>query len=485
MPVAKRGGYESELSNSHAVPYPLRALWLSAGQVLTLSHGIAVGVPPSLSKRHLEAPASLLLPFCDRIRDLGYNAVVFGLWHDVIPTSHEGSLDALFDFLRANGIQVIVKPTLVGSPDGLYPHDRKTSKAVIENLSRWLHTSSVLPDAVLWSSKVEDPRYHRNPQARDLLLYDLLATEMHLLEDVLRDTPISLQFFLTTQGGSFAAQTASLLSRLSDDATGNTTLVFSSVAGRPEALWQAPHPLWDLLRRQPDVSATPFLPVVNAGLVGMGEGFWPILSAAQVDVSLSRMQRHAFAGAIHMAARLPGVRGMAAGCLWSAGQALVHRKSAELMADIWLEAYHPALREPTAKEDFAGAYEIAKTLGRLRGYPGRQPPAVMEWLRYSIDKVLVSINELKARTDGDSDYSNLFLYFLRDAKRIVVASAQRLGFPVSHAIVNDDFKPGFWTSVSSKPLTPSAFGDAVTFFDAPVRDEGDPFRATIHDDNCF
>lgn len=471
--VAAKGGFSADLAASSEKPYPVRALWPAAHDVVRVADGVFLGVPGFLNNLDIA-------PYCKRLSELGYNAIVIGSYNDVVPNAQPGHWDAICGPLHAHGIEVFVKPTLA---EGLYPHDTKVVAHCQHRLLQWLQNTEVLPDGVLWASKAEEERYHHNPKARDLLLYDLLMSEVTALQESLGDVP--LLFYIPHTSSGFAARIAPLMNRLSDDVSPTTTLVFSSVAGLPQASWQALHPLWDVLRRVPDVSATPFLPICNAGLVGLGGGFWPLLATKEVDQVSSRMGRHHFAGAIHLANSIPALRGLSAASLWSAAQSLVYHKPAELMKDLWLEAYHPALRQPTAGEDFAIAHDIAMSLARLLGFPCRQPPAVTEWLRYSVDKVLAAINELKVRTDGDSDYSRLFLYFLRDARRIVVATAQRLGVPVMNAVANDDFKPGFWTCIASKPLTPSAFGDAVTIFDTPVRDVSDPFRVAIYDDNCL
>jgi len=460
--------------------FPLRPLWLGGHRALGVSDSVKIALPGFITSDHLEDPEHALEVFCQRIIEFGYNAVIFGAREDVLVMhSLESSVgtDKLFEFLRHCGLKVIIKPTIVmkhqQSDYSVCPTNPEYVAGITEALQEWLHISAQSPDYVLWETKSNDAHFFHHPSAVKATHYDLVVAEVAMIEKALEGRA-SLIAYLSSPNESCAQKQAAWLSQLCDDVGDSTMIAFSAVAGYPHEDYRPQHPFWEELHRSPDTSATPLLPIINAGCLGIGEGLWPVLSVDATDKVMCRLYRHPFAGAIAITNGLPMLQGLLGCSLWVAGHALWTSYSPAVLTDTWLAARRPELKNPKCLRILDNGRRIALELEALRA-SGREHST--EALHTKLEKLLLQLADLEGCSCGEQ-MSAFVENFTSDARRLIVLLAQQCSIPLGDILHNDNATKGFWTRCSK-----GSSKRTISLEEMPVRIEDNVLQTTIFDEN--
>lgn len=285
----------------------LRPLWLKSDRLVPLNDQIAVPVPSAWLQSPFECSA--------RLRELGYNALLLGLRDADEPVTESSELH--FE------IPVLIKPHLDARGCPLDPKWRARLSRLLDYLCQRVPNMH----AVVWESGLLDPSYSQHPDATQA---DLVREEMQVVEQAVAGRA-RLIFYVPAQQ---AKRQAGWIPFLCDEAGKDTAIAFSAVNGPP---WQDHlplHPFWEVLANSPDVSSTHLMPIVNLGMVGLGNGLWPCVPFDLFERCLARCVRHRFAGPIVLADQLPGKGGALECSLWMGAQG--NDVSAELLAQKWL-----------------------------------------------------------------------------------------------------------------------------------------------------
>ncbi len=444
-------------------------LHVAAPSNATLATGIAQ-LMIALKSGHLEEYLGIRQPhYCWRIlwsiNETGWDATrLLALGYNAVVVDH---MTEQTEALRQAGIAVGLKlapPAAVSR----CPLD----VAYQQTFSQ--HTAAT--DFFCWESQLHHPTFTQHPNAESYTYYELLEAELRLLEQILPPTG-QLIFYIPCDNSEQARQQAPWLSRLSDVVGPRTLIAFSCTSGDCSTA----HPFWDLLRKKRNPSATPLLPLLNGGTLGLGEGLWPVLPIHTIDDCVTRMLPSSFAGAIIQAPHLPAGDGLLACGLWMASQALWSGRSAARLAETWFAAYQPENPYLTHAHAIAIAGEIAQELGRFSQAKGGVCTSA------HIDVVAAKLRLLDSLYLTDTHTSPIqryFHYFSRDAWCLLHYHTDRLRLPgpgVPHAV---DHSGGFWTRLISNGsrIVPSAA--TVTPLDRPRCLADDPAMAHLFDLNA-
>lgn len=433
------------------------------------------GLPGLFTAGDLKNPkaSSRVQSFCCRITDLGYNAVIFDGWN------HESPL--LFSYLQNQGLEVIVKPTIMIDDHHSGPCDRQFRQRVQEGVQAAVGDGV---DGIFWESYCQHPRYHSSLEAREKLTAEVIGEEMALVEDA---AGIPVVFYLP-----YADEEACLwLFKLCDDAVPQTTIAFSAVAGAPTEGYCPLHPYWADLRHRRYCSSTPLLPIVNAGQIAEGDGLWPIVPLDLFDQIRCRMNDLPFIGAIALTETLPRKGGLLDCSLWVFGQMLAQDRSADLLAEEWFAAHRPEENYVLIREKLAQARRLGVVAADMQSMvkEGRRSLKSSESLRTQAESMLAQTQQLLNEKSGGghpslAPLSDYFTCFARDVRCIVLAFLHHHHVPLPQTFTNDDLAPAFWTQVTSTKMSAVNSIPMITCLDEPFQgDIGSPMQQ-IFQENC-
>jgi len=494
MAIYSHSVHLSDEEKPSTINFSQRPLWVKAQKQLSIIENISLGIPPFFSVDDLENPTSsqAVHNLCQRLNELGYTAVVFGSRIEDPPCpSIEEKISPLplFQALQNQGIQVIIKPTLnlegcLCSP--YHPSFRHQIHTLHPLLKEW----GTAIDAFFWESCCEDTQYHAPLEAREKMAEEVILEELHLLEKVSADTTDLIFYLPVTEG--ISQQEISWLPEFCDEAGVRTTIAFSALAGDPTHSYLPAHPYWSELRRHFFCPATPLMPIMNAGNVGMGAGLWPMLSVELFDQYLQRMVGFPFSGAIAMTEFLPKQGGLLDCSLWVFGQMLSQGISADLLAETWFSEHRVnwdyTLVRPLLREMYRLGQMTAEMWMSVREKSIKQqhPDAI----RARVDCLLALLADLQQQMRGlkiqDPSLSNYFLYFARDVRGIVQAFLRQQQIPLSRTFEPKDLQPAFWTRMESEGQQMVGAVPSITFLDQPERgEEGSPMEQIFLENSLF
>ncbi len=451
-----KSGHQAECEGEWTPRFPLRPLWIGCGHDIELTSRVGISLPVAL----LQIEDGSLDRFCRRLLELGYNSVIFGSHENAFrPQSKPqfvaaGSIKPQLDLMHDYGLKVILKPHFhISSPQ--CSQDPSYIAAIRQCLKDLLQELPSI-DFVFWEASVKHSDSHQSLLMRDATYYDLIKAEAKIVEESLQGKA-SLIFYASSYDHQTAERQTAWLSELCDDVGDKTIIAFSAVCGLPWADHLPPHPFWKELRRSPDCSATPLMPIVNIGCVHQGEGLWPTLTLDLVEKYYQRCERHRFAGVIGLANQLPAKGAMLECNLWVASQALWKPNSATLSAETWFQAQRPDLDFTSFADQLKEIRMLAIDLSFVRSLQAerrrdaisgdeRRALADSVWARLRRLQTAFDIGEKTgAKHSERPTHAEYFMYFLVDARRILTSFIRNFHISLPHVRCEEDAQPGFWT----------------------------------------
>lgn len=449
-----KSGHLADFMGESLPRFGLRPLWITSQEEFLLNSHLA-GAVPGLSEEKVDF-------FCRRIIEMGYNAVMFGARDAAgIPKSpFAGDFSFFCRSIQAYGLKVILKVSIV--PDSRQKWERSPvdpcyKRAVIESIQEFLKGTPTL-DYLFWESSYLHGDFLQHPAAQEFTLAELVLAELQLIEKSLMGN-CQLIFYLPSPPSEKSENISEWFSRLCDDAGNRTAIAFSAVAGDPAADHLPPHPYWEVLRRSLDCSATRLFPILNVGGVRQGEGFWPVLGFDLFEKYLPRCLRHAFGGLISLTSHLPAPGSFLDCNLWIGAQLQWRLSSPELLAETWFLANRPDLNYPKFAGLLKDIRNLTVQLSLIRSLiheKGRDSISTEE-CRFISESLLAQLkalqiksekNEVKNRRSDKPLFADYILFFLRDARRIVLHFLQCFNIPVSSSLEGEDMHESFWTQIN-------------------------------------
>lgn len=477
-------GYLAEFLGGRRASFPLRPLWIKCEKHVSITEKVGLYLPNFF----IEKKKAVFELFCRRCIELGFNAVILGMRGFCF--EHKSSvafpeLDILAEMLHEYGIKLLVKPVIYYLPDEegfpRIPQGKIFCQKICEGLADLFQKAPAL-DALFWECHYQHSDFLYHPRGNEMSKLEKTLAELKLIEGTIPEG-VNLLYYLPCEGTKMAKQQGQWLAPLLDEAGPATTIVFSTVSGDPIHDHESPHPFWHLLRASPDVSATPLLPIINVGGVGVGEGLWPGVSLDLLDDFFHRAERHPFAGFIALTPHIPRKGSLLDCALWVAGQLLWQRGAPYHVVESWFAMHLP-------EEDFSSCLEmfkltrlVVKKLSLLRSLvPERCRDKVSgEECRALAEAILgmLKIIEFRMVAKGSAELKEYYIFFIRDAKRIVYHGLQCYGLSVTHPLGEEGAKEAFWTELSDGIGEGVRSSAKITFLKSPSIGEAGSARHKI------
>lgn len=293
---------------------------------------------------------------CRRLIEWGYNAICLGLnLEDLDNESLNDSLKSL-EVFHQFGLKLIIK-FQVPDTETLFLNT-SYRKQFQKRLSKLKENKL---DYLLWKGSFLNPSIRQQLAHHGMLHRDFAREEVQFFENSFCG---SLIYFVPFDRG--ISKQEDWLPDFLDDVGKNTIIAFPAVAGHEIMDHLSSHPLWYQLRQCPDVSSTPLLPIINGGLIGQGEGCWPVLPLDIIERFVPRCYRHHFAGTLVLAKHLPGKEGWLDASLWISGQSQWSNLSSPLLAETWFAAFRSDINYPSIAPFLKDITWLVKGLNRLR-----------------------------------------------------------------------------------------------------------------------
>ena len=445
--------------------FALRPLWFGSSKILRISPKIAVSLPESIVSALKEGKSEEVLDILlSKLFQLGCNAVVFGrrsresLEEESIK---DLNVNVFLSEIRQKGIKVIIKPEVTiakgkSFADVLYKKDAKYLEEAFEDFFSILGSI----DYLFWEGLFSDGKENTVSSFEDLTyLEKAIYEEAFVRKSMNKD--LSLIYYLPSSDKSVAREQAGCFENLCNEVGRNTVLSFSFVEGEPFEDHLSPHPIWESLRASHGESSTAFLPIVNVGSIGSGEGLWPILPLDHIESYISYMYRHRFLGAMMMSDHIPQ-RGSLLDCsLWVGSQVQWMKLSPDLLANTWFLANRSVLGNDWDRLHLKKIRELVLRLKRLcKGtlrpsefYDAEKElfrlevESILFYLKFLREKFLKSNVSVKERDDRIISFSDYLCYFIRDAKRMIFSFLQGEEISISNVLDGEDLQKGFWTTL--------------------------------------
>lgn len=439
--------------------FPLRPLWLKATIEMALSPNMTLHLPDFM----LAEDARLLLPrFCKRLLECGYNSILIGTQLKDPPFSTPSpapctDLSAIFQQLHDHGIKILLKPSFALDTDTLSFYDPQFETLLQTSIDTLFLLFPEI-DGFFWESLWQTATYRSHAKAFESTDAEIVLSEIHLLEKCLQKRAM-LIFYLAHASEKEAYEQARWLPSLVDDMGPGSILAFNAVCGALYDDHQNSHPIWDSLRESPDTSATPWMPILNVGLIKQGEGLWPTTNFELIDRFLNRCYRHQFIGAIGLAGHLPQTGSVLDCNLWVFGHSLWKALPASLLAETWFKAFRPKENPAFCLKIMSLARAIALDMSFLRAtYEGNEP-LKNEAAKIYGDSILSRLKQVKWLLDNHKNrevaqapsIKEHFPFFARDIKQLLAAYLPTYNLPLSHTLESDEPTTSFWNADLESP----------------------------------
>lgn len=379
----------------------LRPLWLKCDRLVSLNDEIAVPVPSAW----LQFPSQCAA----RLSELGYNALLLGLRDNAEEATRISHRELHFE------IPILVKPQLDVRGSPLDPTWRARILSVLDTLCRRM------PDlhAVVWESGLLNPSY----TSADATQADLVIEELRFVERAV-NSRARLIFYVPVDQDR-AERQARWLPTLCDEAGKETAIAFSAVRGCPWNDHLPLHPFWEEAAASPDVSSTPLMPIVNLGMVGLGNGRWPCIPFELFERCLARCVKHRFEGPIVLADQLPGKGGALECSLWMGTQG--YGFSAELLAGQWLRSRRSDLNYEAWRSLMRKTREFALEMRALEEMKSIEHKRLLLESLSARLKFLTSYYDAQEKPQRLPTLSDYFSGFVCEARNLLSSHGSLLG----------------------------------------------------------
>ena len=291
-----------------------------------------------------------------------------------------------------------------------------------------LLSNSLELDGIFWSGKAKK-------SAEETQLEQHCMQLRNLEEACLARCPLIYYVPLSKEGE--AEEQAKWMPALQDNAGKKTIIAFSALSGPAWENHYALHPLWEVLLKSPDCSATPLMPLLNVGGVDQGEGLWPVLTTEWAMRCVSKMRRHPFAGILSLTRHIPKRGGLLDCNLWVAGQLQWRGSSEEVLLERWFAARGASV---SGLEPFKAATQLWLRIRCLKS----------ETTRCQVEGIVAQLKRLRELVNENvlrgSPFSGYFRYYLRDIGRYFLHGMQQLRLPLLGWSL-EETEPSFWSSL--------------------------------------
>lgn len=399
LKIATAGECWREFLGDWKPKFPLRTLWICCD--------LAV---PSLDL------------FCRRVLELGYNSIFLG--------SQNIDLLGKIDFIHEYGIQVIVKPDCTFTRPSRCPLDPEygdsLKRCLLESLKNLYKV-----DYFFWESQCWHHDCLQHPLTRDATQTDLIIKEISLLQEIFEDKP--LVYFLPVESIAAARQQAQLFPYFCDSLREKDVLAFPAVGGAFTDDHKPCHPLWQALRKLPDLPASSLMPIVNIGAINQGEGLWPSLPNELIEKYIASVNRHHFGGIACTINKIPD-KGTFLDCsLMFAALSMWNKQfSADFIAETWFASERPDLNFARHRDALKKIRGLVIDLSRLRSLQAeiktknaefnQQCRALSETITAQLRCLHLEFEQEEKKRNPHSPHPgflNYFSHFSADAKGIM------------------------------------------------------------------
>ena len=378
--------------------------------------------------KHLTAASSAHLEaFFSKIAELGFNSVMFGKYEQM------EDLDQYVTLLN-KVIQQGNKWEIRVYADISWINSTNITK--LEALENCVGLYGVMYAPRFWHS------FNKNSTSKHLtsegVYFALNILRKHLSEK------LQLIFALQPKLAHQAQFHAQAFEELIGNLPINTKFAFTSHCGFIDKPQPSPHPVWQKLNylssNYQDIAI-----MFNPGLIGLGEGLWPLLQPNAYDWMISAASRHKFSTVIAWIPRLPTGPGFLDLNIWSFGHRLWSGSSLWELQQAWLKLHHKDW--DVSGYFFEHLQHLANHLMGIYHYgcEGGVPDT-----EDRLNACFKTIESLKHRIQAEVKSTQLekyALFFLRDMKKFAIFVAQQNH--LSHPAPDDeDVEFSFWSTAT-------------------------------------
>lgn len=461
-------GHLAECAGEWHPRFPLRPLWIGCDVQVSLNPAVSIALPQFLCQE--KTSQDQLRGFCRRVIEMGFNSILFGsMENSNVPSWAQVSLFEVKNFcsiMHEYGLKLIFAPQLEYDKSHC-PLDVDYASFLEKRMQEFVQ---LLPDAdyVFWTSQCWLQDCLQNPLAREATQADLVRAEILIIEKALQEK-IPLIHFLPSSDLKIAKQQAEWLPALCDDVSKTTILSFSAVAGHFCADHLPPHPLWQTLRMQRGISATPLMPIVNIGSIKHGEGLWPALTFDLAEKFIDACDSHCFAGVIGLVNKLPAKGSLLDCSLWISAQAMWKKNSTDALGHTWFLASRPELNYLELADSFRDMRDIVVKLSWLRSFQFEEKQRNTESneeCRAMAESLAARLKLLQVRFEKEDrkrttkaprpSINDYFIPFAADVRSLIAQATQACNVSIPNLRKAEDNNEGFWTQKERRTMLETA-----------------------------
>lgn len=447
LQISLVSGHQTELMREWNPKFSLRPLWIGSEIEISVSSDISLFISNELYQAAKNQDSFAFERFCKNVLSLGYNSILLGKWKNNFSSESQQSktiLESIFSNLTEYGLKIIIKPQLTYPLGNRTVLDQKYADFV-QNSIRLLAQQLPTFTSLFWESECWNSDYQEHSLSREMTHADLVRQELSLLQNCI-NPQTSLIYFVSSHDDEVALQQAAWLPEICDDMKKNVIMAFSAVSGDIFSDHLAPHPFWEALRRSPDISSTPIMPIVNTGSILQGEGLWPAFPCDLIEKYISTCYRHNFLGIISLTNRIPTKGTFLHGNLWLASQVMWGNHSLYNLLQTWFSAERKDLNFEEVYECFGEIRSIILQLSYLRSNENKQTNMTQEECRCIVESILAKLKLIQMLFEkrSKSFLDEYVVPFIKDARLITLKALQNLNMPLLHLKKEEDAHGGYW-----------------------------------------
>lgn len=442
IPMYAQAGHLGELAESWQAALPVRPLLLVGDQLVAISDEVACFFPVHLIPL-IDDTEEAIGNWAAELVSLGYNAVIFTKATQVADSSSfTGNFARFVSVLQNLGLAVGIQPT--SNPSRILSVQQLVRRTMQQfpaiNYLYWVHNSLNMEQLTVL-------------QKRRFTSYELALQEVQQIETLLPNN-CRLIFCVEPKDLEQACKQSLWLSDLGDQLRPSSYLAFPALAGPVQCVHPSLHPYWQQLKRSVDCLGTRLLPIVNAGAIGIGEGYWPVLTTHLIESILPRMRRHAFSGIACLAAGIPRQAGFARANLWIWGTTQWQPFHGSCLAETWFQGMRPDLTWEQRQDTLRYIWEAACLLSELQA-SASIIESQQKRIYHTIERLLPWINRVQKKYESGKDedqpwvgrttFSDYLCFFIRDLRHSIEFYLDSLRLSSPFPVSEGKIQAGIWT----------------------------------------